>query len=283
MGFWDRIGEIAQGGGEILVGTGKALGGTAAAVGGSAVAITAYVAEPVLYGGAKAVVGLAEGLDQGNILASEDEYDSIQNETLAWPGWGDGVIGQFGQDVAMEGFTLAGEGAYGHGANAVELISGTDSNPQNDEEFRATIESTFGAPSTGVQLAVGLLDPNKLGRVINVAGVVYDSTEWLRSRGVDVPAMTQEEYDRILSEELSRAEISSLQSDVEEAEQSQSISREQAFTYARILAGPDGWGALGDSNRGITAIRNAQQGLYPQVMESWNAWRAAGGTWRNDV
>jgi len=283
MAWFDRIGEVFQGVGEVAVGGTKAVGGTAAYMGGATIGLAGFVVEPVVYAGAKAAAGLVEGLDQGNILASEEEYDTFQDETLAWPGWGNTAVSQYGQDVMMAGLTTAGEGAFGHGANAVELWTGTDSNPQNEQEFRATMNAAYGEPSPAVNLGVALLNPSTLGRVINVAGVVWDSTEWLRSRGVEVPPMTRNEYEQLLGSEIISAETSSLQSDVEEAEQSQSISREQAFTYARILAGPDGWSAFGDSNRGIAAIRHAQQGNYPQVMGSWNAWRAKGGTWRNDA
>ena len=289
MGLFDYLEDVGKALGETAVGTAKMVGGTAGAVAGGAIAGAGFVAEPILYGTGKVAVGIVEGIDEGNVLFDQEVYDSAQ-ETLSWPGWGDGAIVEFGTDLGEAGMILAGEGAYGNVANAVQLaVPGGEDDPDNVGQYRDVMGQTFDTPSTEVQVALALLNPNKLGRTIEVAGIVFnDSTEWLESRGVDLPSeMTEDEYVKLLMAEKRKAEmqreITSLQSDVEEAEQSESITREQAFTYARILAGPDGWGKFGQSDRGFRALRDAQQGLTQEVNRSWNAWRAAGGTWRNDV
>lgn len=54
------------------------------------------------------------------------------------------------------------------------------------------------------------------------------------------------------------------------------------MTMARVLAGPDGWTAVGQNDRQFTALRAAQSGDFRTVEREWTAWRAAGGVWRND-
>lgn len=290
MGLFDYMETVGQAGGEFLHGAGKVVGGTAATAVGSALHVGGVVADPVLYGTGKVIMGVTEGLDQGNDLYSADEYDDIQ-EQLSWPGWGDGVVTQFGEDLAIDGVTTAGTGAFGHGGNVVELLLGLDSNPQNDEEFLEVMQDAYGKPTVPVQVVSALLSPGKLGRVITVSGIVHqNSTAWLEERGVKLPKeLTQDEYDQILAKERRKAQsenklVTDMQTEVEEAEQvTGEISPEQAWTYARILAGPDGWGSLNQSDRGTQAWFDAKAGKTREVLRSWKAWRAAGGKWRHDV
>lgn len=288
--FWDYVTEdVGEGVGHVLVGIGQGVVGATEVAAGTTLATAGYVADPILYTAAGLTVGIADSVNDGigDPFDQSEALDSAQ-EAITWPGFGNGILVQTGENLAMDGLDNAAI-AFGHaGDAATSFVPGgedTDFSGETRDFIEQANNRTYG---TADYVAQVLLSPSKLGKIITIGGIVYDSTKLLRDNGTVLPdQMTQEEYDAVWNREKSRIisakEISSLQSDVEEAEQASSLTQEQAGTYMRVLMGPDGWGALGDSARGMKAYSLYQAGDYAGVNSEWRAWRNAGGVWRNDT
>jgi hypothetical protein len=288
--LWNYVTEdVGEGVGHLAVGIGQGIIGTTEVVAGGALATAGYVVDPVLYTTAGFAVGVADSVNDGigDPFNQADKLDDAQ-EAIKWPGWGDGILVQTGENLAMDGLDNAAI-AFGHGRDAAtSFVPGgedTDFAGETRDFVEAANNRNYGPADYAVQV---LLSPNKLGKVITIGGIIYDSTQLLRDNGTVLPdELTQEEYDSIWNREKSRIltamEIRSLQSDVEDAEQASSLTQEQAGTYLRVLMGPDGWGALGDSARGMQAYSLYQAGDYAGLNREWQAWRSAGGIWRNDT
>jgi hypothetical protein len=257
--------------------------GTATALGGMAI-------DP----GLRAFGGLGTGVigelqQQTGVELIGEERLAAMREASKSQGFRDNELVNMGKDTAISGgldLFQAREDVI----RAGNLLAG------NEEAAGQALENKreIGEAQDRIYNPVTLLADVATGKILpRTAGAIFGLATLAGQKDADEqPVETEEERQERLrqareilaKQETAKreADLSNIRSNIEDSEQVSSISKEQAQSLFRVLAGPDGWPKFGEFGR-IGELSSAlQAGNYSLLQESWNEWRSKGGTWRNE-
>lgn len=286
MTILSRIGQAAVSGTLGVYNIGE--GVTKAAVG-----TTAAVAGTVVDPGLRFFGGLGTGaIDE---LQQQTGYELVGQERLAAmreaaksQGFTDNELVNMGKDTAISGgldLFQAREDVI----RAGKTLAGDDEAAEAALERKQAIgnaqDEMYNPVTFVADIATGKVLPRAVGAIFGAAQLAENASDQGESEISDAERrerIRQIEEEREKREAAEReADLANIRANMEDAEQLSTLSKEEAESLFRVLAGPDGWEKFGE-NRSSELFNALQSGNYGLIQRSYTEWRSKGGTWRND-